>query len=312
MISERPSTTKDDPDKVPAFVTNKARAFPIVAKAAVAPGKPDPRCPDTPAHCVAAGPACFGATSHLNCTACDVGYARNSTANTCTACTQATTNCASYAATCFNTTSQLTCATCSAGFDLNAAVNTCTCNIVSNGGFETNTLADWTAVDLGSGAWSVYSGTSTPNNGFPIVALPEGTYAATTEQNGPSSHILYQDLLLPSSGPLSLSFILYFENQAGVFCTPDSLSYLNEARCNQQYRVDIMNPAAPVDSVAPGDVLANVFQTEVGDPSSLAPTNIPFDLIAYAGTTVRLRFTEVDNQSVFLASVDGISLSTCA
>jgi hypothetical protein len=125
--------------------------------------------------------------------------------------------------------------------------------------------------------------------------------------SGQSTNILYQDLTLPSTSALSLSLILYYDNQAGVFCTPNSLS--TTAGCNQQYRVDIMNPAAPVDSVAPVDVLATVFQTAVGDPLTLAPRAITFDLSAFAGTTVRLRFAEVDNQSLFFASFDAVSVS---
>jgi hypothetical protein len=79
---------------------------------------------------------------------------------------------------------------------------------------------------------------------------------------------------------------------------------------NQQYRVDILRPSAPVDSVAPGDVLATVFQTEVGDPASLAPTPVSFDLSGFAGTTVRIRFAEVDNQLFFNASVDDVTVTS--
>ncbi len=92
-----------------------------------------------------------------------------------------------------------------------------------------------------------------------------------------------------------LSLQVYYENQGGTFATPPSLDY--NVFPNQQYRVDIVRPSAPVDSVAPGDVLANVFQTNVGDPSSLAPTPVSVDLSGFAGTTVRIRFAEVDNQA---------------
>lgn len=79
-----------------------------------------------------------------------------------------------------------------------------------------------------------------------------GTYAATTVQNYPGAAILYQDLILPSANSYTIFFILYYRNNVGSFCTPNSYS---SGICNQQYRVDIMNPAAPVDSVAAGDVL---------------------------------------------------------
>lgn len=70
-----------------------------------------------------------------------------------------------------------------------------------------------------------------------------------------------------------------------------------------------MRPTAPVTSVAPGDVLATVFQTKVGDPLTLAPTPVSFDLSSFAGTTVRIRFAEVDNQLFFNASVDNVAVT---
>jgi len=71
-----------------------------------------------------------------------------------------------------------------------------------------------------------------------------------------------------------------------------------------------MDPTAPVDSVAPGDVLASLFQTKVGDPASLAPTVMTFDLSQFAGRTVRLRFAEVDNQFFFEGSVDAVAITS--
>jgi hypothetical protein len=41
----QPGMDKDDPRKVPTSVRNKARAYPALARLAVALGKPDPRCP---------------------------------------------------------------------------------------------------------------------------------------------------------------------------------------------------------------------------------------------------------------------------
>jgi hypothetical protein len=42
----------------------------------------------------------------------------------------------------------------------------------------------------------------------------------------------------------------------------------------------------------------------------LAPTAKTFDLTAYAGQTVRLRFAEVDNQNFLLASVDNVRVTS--
>src|SRR5215210_103479 len=67
---------------------------------------------------------------------------------------------------------------------------------VANGGFGAGSFAGWSVANQagGSGDWFVYTGTSTPLNGFPVAAPPEGTHAAVTDQGGPGSHVLYQDV----------------------------------------------------------------------------------------------------------------------
>ena len=90
---------------------------------------------------------------------------------------------------------------------------------------------------------------------------------------------------------------------------PNTLDYTGIP--NKQYRVDILKRSADPFSVAPADVLATVFRTDLGDPRNLAPTRMTFDLSPYAGQTVRLRFARVSNVTgCFLASVDDIDVQT--
>ena len=183
---------------------------------------------------------------------------------------------------------------------------------VVNGGFETGTFSGWTVVDqpgsFPDSSWFVYSGTTTPVSFSTIAAPPQGTFAATSDQNGAGSHVLFQDIALEAGFRHVLSFDLYYNNQNGAFFTPSTLDF-NEFP-NQQYRVDVLRAGADPFSVASGDVLATVFQTQVGDPATLAPTRITFDLSAFAGMTVRLRFAEVDNQFFFNASVDDVAIES--
>jgi hypothetical protein len=183
---------------------------------------------------------------------------------------------------------------------------------VVNGGFETGTFSGWTVVNqpdgFPDGSWYVYSGTTAPVSFFSIAAPPGGTFAATTDQNGVGSHVLYQDVALEAGFSHVLSFDLYYSNQNGAFATPSSLDF--SVFPNQQYRIDVLRAGADPFSVAPGDVIATVFQTRVGDAPVLVPTRVTFDLSAFAGTTVRLRFAEVDNQFYFQASVDNVAIQS--
>ena len=178
----------------------------------------------------------------------------------------------------------------------------------NNGNFETGNLSGWTVIDAGSGSWFVYSGTTAPFSGFPIPPPPEGSFAAIADQRGPGSHILYQDISLEPGFSHNLSLTIYYENRAGVFFSPPSLSHIGGA--TQQYRVDIMDPTAPANSVAAGDVLANIFRTNPGDPTSLAPMAINFDLSPFEGMSIRLRFALVDNIFFFQAGVDAVEIES--
>ena len=75
---------------------------------------------------------------------------------------------------------------------------------------------------------------------------------------------------------------------------------------NQQYRIDLVMPSAPIASVAKSDVLATIFKTRPGDPARQERTPVSFDLSPWAGQTVRLRLAVADSQGPLRAGVDDI------
>ena len=180
---------------------------------------------------------------------------------------------------------------------------------VVNGGFETGDFTGWHEQDqAGSGGtWYVYSGTSSPLNGFSIPAPPQGTHAAITDQTGPSSNILYQDIALEAGARHTLSLYVYYHSQAPMV-SPPTLDYTGVP--NQQYRIDVMKPSAALTSVNPSDILLTVFATKTGDPESMAPTLVTVDLTPFAGQTVRLRIAQVDNEFYQNAGVDGVTITS--
>jgi hypothetical protein len=177
---------------------------------------------------------------------------------------------------------------------------------VVNGNFETGTLAGWTVNNQG-GAWSADTGPTSPISNQVIAAPPQGLWAAVADQNGPSSMVLYQDVVLAPGQQHTLSFQTYYYNRHSQFVTPNSLETSVQ---NQQYRVDVMKPTAPIRSVAASDVLATPFRTVTGDPLTRGPFTVTADLSAFAGQTVRLRFVVVDTLFFFQAGVDDVKVNS--
>ncbi|MEW6146169.1 MAG: IPTL-CTERM sorting domain-containing protein [Thermodesulfobacteriota bacterium] len=178
--------------------------------------------------------------------------------------------------------------------------------LIENGSFETGDFTGWTVIqEPGSGGdWFVYSGILTPASSHTVLPPPVGEFAAVTDQGDPGSQVLYQDLDIPAGGGAECSVIVYYENPAEEFVTASDLSY--QTTPNQQARIDIMDPAADPFDVGAG-VLLNLFQTNPGDPFSLGYTTLNFDLSQFAGTTVRFRAAEVDNEGFFNFSIDDVT-----
>lgn len=201
---------------------------------------------------------------------------------------------------------------------------------VVNGDFETGTLGGWTNVSSFESGWFAYSGTTAPISTMEVgpegeeeiiprqvIAPPQGTFAATSDENGPSSHILYQDIALEPGQTHSLSMTVYYNSEAPIAVpSPDTLTVSEtmgpelEEPPNQQYRVDVMSPSAPIASVNPSDILTTVFRTNTGDPETLLPKTVTADLTPFAGQTVRLRLADVDNEYYMNSGADAISITS--
>lgn len=191
---------------------------------------------------------------------------------------------------------------------------------VGNGNFESGTLAGWNvSQETEAGNWFAYKGTDAPighhrSNAAPLQAPPQGTYAATTDEANPDTLILYQDIALEPGYTHRLSLLVYYNSYDPIAIPkPDMLSVDEQAlggQTNQQYRIDVMKPDAPLDSVNPDDILRTVFQTKPRDPEAMSPTKLTVDLTPFAGQTVRLRIANAVHEEVFNAGVDAISISS--
>ena len=174
---------------------------------------------------------------------------------------------------------------------------------VVNGDFETGNLSGWQQYnETGAGEWFTYSSAEAGS----FFAPPSGNFAAVDDQGAPDLDVLYQDVALEPGYTHQLSLLLYYESTEPI-SAPPTLSLGVE---NQQVRVDVMKPAAPISSVAPGDILATVFANKAGDPQVLPPTPLTADLSAFAGQIVRLRLANAVTEGPFNAAIDGVSITS--
>lgn len=132
--------------------------------------------------------------------------------------------------------------------------------MTGNWNFERGNLTGWHTRSRGSGSWYAYSdGTKPPNLAesdpdvpFDVPQPPEGCYAAVTDMTAPGARILYRDVKL--DGATKLKFTLYYDS-ASEFSSTANLEFAGR-EANQQFRVEVMDPAAPADSTAPKHILA--------------------------------------------------------
>jgi hypothetical protein len=172
---------------------------------------------------------------------------------------------------------------------------------VVNGDFESGNLSGWHVQrQTEAGDWFAYRGTEAPYGGSgqragaaPVEAPPQGRFAAITDEINPDSLILWQDVALEPEATHQLSLTAYYQSELPL-ANPslDSLSVLEEAigvQANEQFRIDVIKPTAPLDTLNPEDVLATLFRTDPGSPQKLKPTRFDADLTPFAGQTVRIR-----------------------
>jgi hypothetical protein len=190
---------------------------------------------------------------------------------------------------------------------------------VVNGDFETGTLAGWQVHRaLEAGNWFAYSGSAEPisekRGDGPIQAPPQGRYAAVADELNPDTLILSQEITLAAGLSHRLNLLAYYRSYVPIAVpAPDTLSADSEAlagQANQQYRIDVMKPAAPIESVDPADILLTVFRTQPGAPKVMAPTRLTADLSPFAGQTVRLRIAVAAHEEVLTGGVDAVAVES--
>lgn len=191
---------------------------------------------------------------------------------------------------------------------------------VVNGDFESGNLSGWNVHrTMEVGDWFAYKGTVDPiakarGKKFPPQAPPQGTYAAIADELSPETLILSQDISLAPGASHRLSLLAYYDSTVPIAVpSPDTLAVGEDAlggRANQQFRIDVMKPEAPLESLDPGDILRTVFRTQPGAAAHLPPTWFSADLTPFAGQTVRLRIAVAAHEELLTAGVDAVAVDS--
>ncbi|HEX3601183.1 MAG TPA: proprotein convertase P-domain-containing protein, partial [Lacipirellulaceae bacterium] len=164
-------------------------------------------------------------------------------------------------------------------------------NLIANGGFETGDFGGWTLENSGSGTFVVNNGSVFPTSGDGASVPFDGAFSALTDQSGPGTHSIYQDVAVPVGSHLTLNWVDRIHNLAGSFIPP-----------LQQYRVEFRD--------AGNNVIATPFSTQLGDLSVQDWTPRSVDLSAYAGQTIRIAFVEEDNFGYFNLGLDDVAITS--
>jgi hypothetical protein len=193
---------------------------------------------------------------------------------------------------------------------------------VVNGDFEAGSLSGWSVYRTSeTGSWFAYKGDRGAGDSvakqrgrkFPQPP-PQGIYAATSDQISATTTILSQEVALARGQSHRLSLLAYYTSEVAIGVpSPDTLS-VDDAQLggqrNQQFRIDVMRPGSPIESLSPADVLTTLFRTQPGAPISIGPTWLSADLSAFAGQTVRLRIANAAHEELFTAGVDAVTIDS--
>lgn len=200
-----------------------------------------------------------------------------------------------------------------------------------NGGFETGDFAGgWKVKDPGNGDWYVYRGQTVVEPPFrglgggpQFFRPPRGTYAAAAYQQGPGLNILHRRLRLKEDATNKLSFFLAWDSNSGRFYTPDTFEYADGTmrgaargapakNPNQQFRIDILKPNAPVDTLRDRQILATLFRVHNNTDLRRRYERERYNLteLGLDAGRVRFRVAEVDNQGELPVGIDQVKLKS--
>lgn len=177
-------------------------------------------------------------------------------------------------------------------------------NLITNGDFETGTLAGWTSVNTTGSFFAISNGSFVPQSGFPTEFNPGGgNFVAVSDQTGTSGQTLSQ-VFTTTGGTLTLTFDWFNNTQWEQFGTAIDGS-------EQTARVDIMQLTAGAFDVGSGVVQNLLLGPAVFSPgfNTVPWQSASFTLNNVAAGSYALRFGNGQCCNFQQFGVDNVVLS---
>lgn len=162
--------------------------------------------------------------------------------------------------------------------------------VLLNGDFETGSFTNWVKQTSGNGEFVINDGSLDPDGPEEPLLPFAGKFSIVSEPIGPGHREIAQEITLPKGiTRAELKWNDRIDNFAGFFL--DSV---------QQFRVEIRDSSDVV--------LSNAFAADDSTPTSSPWTERSFDLLEYAGQTIRIAFIEESFFSYLNVHLDNISI----
>jgi hypothetical protein len=163
-------------------------------------------------------------------------------------------------------------------------------DLITNGGFESGSLAGWTATGNGDGGFTVTSASSTPVT---------GNAAVSDDFNGGQTQYLTQSFTTPGSfGSATLTFSMFVNDIYG----------LDFGSSGDGGQVSLLSASGALLQVLYGPT--DTFENPVGSPNSYFSFSQDIARYLVANTTYSLQFSSSDSTSLINVGVDDVSLVT--
>ena len=166
-------------------------------------------------------------------------------------------------------------------------------------------MTGWSAFSQTVGppaAWFALSDPTSPLTQNQIPLPLQGLTAAVADGEPTSLLTLTQEIDIPPATAVVLGVDVMVIS--GIpFITPEAFDF----DLSHQFRIDLLAPGTPT-LAAGNEVLAPLFRTEAGDPTSSPYRRLLFDLTPYAGQRVILRFAYNQNSLGLVVGIDNVRL----